>query len=233
MIQLFNYTELIEEGGRKRLFDPVLYEIRMNQVEKLIKCYDEIYDLFVDLELPVGWTMDVAENGVDALRRLVRERVRRKAEDMELPKRVVDNWCRMAVEEVVDSDMVVTIRNLCADIGTALDGLPLNEGDITVTGDGVTINKQSLADRIREGCSREVTREDEENAEKLLQLAKAVEELEYKGVNAREVINTYVLAKKEPTEFERLRDIVTRRHRVGYINADYSTFNPAAAYAGQ
>ena len=225
MIQLFNYTELIEDGGRKRLFDPARYERRMNQIETLRQSYNEIHSFLAGQGLPTDWTTEVVEGGVEALCKLIRENTRQKAEYLELPAVVVDSWCRMAVEEIVDDDNAAKIRNWIADIARAQDGLPLTDGDITVTEDGVTINMDSLAERIRQGCSHEVTPKDEANANKVLELAKQVEGLEYQGINVRELISQYVCAKTEPTELELLRDIVTRTHRGGCLNIDYSILN--------
>lgn len=225
MIQVFNYTELIEYDGRKRLFDPALYEKRMNQVEKLRQSYNDIHSFLAGQGLPADWTKEVAEGGVEALCKLIRKNTRQKAEYLELPAAVVDSWCRMAIAEIVNDDNTTRIRDLEVAIARVQDGLPLTDSDINVSEEGVTINTDSLAERIRLGCSREVNPKDEANANRVLELAKQVEKLEYEGINARELINRYVSAKKEPTEFELLRDIVTRTHRVGCLNTDYSYLN--------
>jgi hypothetical protein len=233
MFQIFNYTELQEENGKKYLFDAGTFSARCEQLTRLAEIYARVSDLLrVNGHAP-AWAVDVVANGVEGLRAKIKEDVSKRTDSMSLPPAIVRYWQRLAADDIPE-EVESVCDSLSSEASKIGDGLPIEPGkDITVDEKGVSLDIEAITEKIRKGCSKEITQKDEKNARKVLEIAKQVEAIEFQGINARELINKYIGLKKEPTEFELLKDICTRTHRVGFLNVDYSTFNPAAAYANQ
>lgn len=225
MIQLFNYTELMEKSGKKYLFDSAMFEQRKAQLAKLGEILKRTSEMLRATGNSPAWSIDVIIDGSEGLIRNVKSEVDSQIKERDLPKAIAQFWRHSCVEEIPD-DLKAACDQFQKDAARLMDGIPIDmKNDFSVSKNGVTIDIETVTARIHQGCLREITPEDEKNAKCIQELTSTVRELEYKGVNALELVGKYKTRKKV-SDLELLRDIVTRTHKPGCLNVDYTNITP-------
>lgn len=165
MIQLFNYTELMEKSGKKYLFDPAMFEQRKAQLEKLQSLYLEAFSILRDCKfrIDVSAIEELLHDGEAALERLAAADVEDRISGLSLPAAIAELWRKSSLQEI-RPEIWKRADTCMREHSRQSEGIPLNAEDVTVSENGVSIDVEAVTDRIRQGCQREITPKDEDNA---------------------------------------------------------------------
>lgn len=214
------YTEIKKENGNKYLFDSYAFGQRCRQLEEIQGIYNRAVSLLRDSGYPPSWASAVVSDGYDGLVTKIKEDTAKRMSPIDMPRAVSRYWQQLAVDDIAP-EVAKECDAIRFEAVKRRDGLPLSDSDIAITDDGVTIDTQAVTDRIRQGCTLEVTSEAETVAKKLSEMAKEVKALEFDGINSREIIGKIVTSKEEVSELTLLTLVATRRHQPGCLAVDY------------
>lgn len=223
------YTTIEERDGVPFLFDPSRYGILCRQVDELENAYREIRELLVRYDYPVRaeWIHAIAKRGASGFSEVLIEDNEREAMRLKVPRHIAAQWKRTATQEVPAEvwDQCDQIREK---IDRLSDGIPAPSFGFTEK-EGVVLDKESCKEIIKTACSYEISDQIKAEAETIQSLAKQLRELEFRGINARELVTKYIEREEVPGPLELYRDIATRRHRPGCLTPpDLTPFIMAA-----
>ena len=217
MYDFINYSTIEDRNGKPYLYDARKCEILFRQVDELEKAYRDIRDLLTQNEYPVReeWIHAIAKQGADGLRQVLIEDNEKEAARLKVPRHIALQWKRTATQ-----DVPLELWEQCDEIRQRIDrlsdGIPSPSLGFTEK-DGVTLDKDSCRAVIKMACSHEVTDQIKAEAETVLALAKQLRELEFQGINARELTAKYIELEEAPAPLDLYRDIIMRRHRPGCL----------------
>lgn len=170
MFQIFNYTELKEENGKKYLFDSSLFSQRCRQIEEFQDIFNRLSSLLKVNGYKPSWAADIVRKGSDGLREKVKEDTAGRIASKDLPKAIARYWERLAVDDI-PNEVLTVCDSLSREADQITDGLPIQETDIIISAEGVKL-ADSITEKVRQGCRLEVTEEMKVTAESILKIAK-------------------------------------------------------------
>lgn len=220
MIYIFDYNALVEEDGKTFLVDKNLQSRREGQLDGLVQLLGQVGKSLAENEIPVSLAWHVVNDGTAPLKRWAEQTVNESLKASAMPKFALAEFSSWA-STIVPGDILEIAKDARRKAGSLLDGLPIDEADVTTGKDGVQVNVESVKAKIVQGCRREVTEQDQRFADEVAKIAELVRALELKGVNARELVGKYAVAGCPEDDLTKFRDICTRTHAPGTFYTEY------------
>ena len=217
MEYLIEFTSIIEENGKRFLFDEHLAASRCAQVDALESDLEAIQDLLKESGLPCHEesVMAIATNGSPGLESVVEKDALEQAKKTGLSDFIRGNIIRLALSSVPD-EVREKADELHRNAARDLNGLPVMPKDY-IWHNGRILDADAIKAKIAAGCRREITKEDAKIGVKILDLAKQIRALEMAGINGMELVGKYLRADEHPADLALYRDIATRRHLPGVV----------------
>lgn len=233
MYAYLDYSSIIVEEGKEFLFDAKREARLIDKLNALQDDFKAIVAFLQEHELPVNRdnVRAVAYQGGKALFEIVKDATEKEIARLKVPAYLAEQFRRSA-NEAFSHDVWQMADGLALRVGNDEDGLSIRNENYIFKGGEFTINADAVRERIRQDCRVLITDEMKMEAEKVLELAKAMRELELTGVNCIELATRYAKCEDTPARASLFRDICFRRHLPGQINADLSVvFNEVASRA--
>ena len=217
MRDFINYSSIVIKDGKRFLCDEHFQSRRCAQVEALEADLQAVRDFLTNGGFPSNedTIMAVANNGAIGLQDALEAEATAQVKKSKMSDFVKASLVRFALSSLTE-EVREQADHLSDRFHRDGDGLPVRSEDYFLK-DGRILNGEAIKARVAEACRREVTEDDIEMAETILTLANEIRELELRGINARELVGKYVTTAEAPAPLEIYRDIVTRRHRPGFV----------------
>lgn len=213
-----NFTTIIEDGERIYLFAENDYNRKALKVNDLQSAFSQIVDFLAGRDYPVNaqWVQAVAQGGSQGqgLKALVAESVKAEIARLKIPA-----FMRGKYEQIADEIPDDTLRRageLYELVSTISNEIPFDpEKDLAVSDEGAKVDADAILSRARESCIFEVSGSIKADAEKILELAKAVRKMELNGLNALELVAKFAANEETPSPLSLYSSVVLRRHSPG------------------
>lgn len=208
MIELFNYSEIVEKEGKRYLYDPQFLNSRKCQLEDLQATYKQIRETLERYEYPAGevWVRAIADGGADALRQVMVDENDKEAKRMKVPAYMAKQWRKSVVEDA-PGQLFREADELHRQIAVKADGLPIRPGDLTFNGGDLVVNVEAVVERIIPLAMCEITPQMDADAHTLREVVAQVRALQEGGLNALEVVKKFMGNWLAPSNYPAMEDL--------------------------
>lgn len=213
------YTKLTQEGDKVYLIDEGELSLLKYHLSDVSKAYKDIRTMLKEADLPTErkWIEAVSEKGAEGLEDMVRTQTEEDIKRLNLPKFSANQWRKSCVQDI-PSEVWSQAHRLHMEIVNKSEDLPRLEGALSYNKkEGIIIDETAITNEIQKSCRMEVTTEMQTTANRILELAKTIREMEINGLNALELISKYAKKDEEIEDLLLYSDIATRRHAPGRV----------------
>lgn len=183
---------IISEDG-KSLFDEANFGVRVGQIDRVRQDCETAKQLLIKHGYPVeaGWLFGILKGGSISLQDCVRKSAEETAKTAKMPAFLAADWKKTALERI-PPEALQEADTLCHTAVINADGLPLQDGDITLGEDGeITINADAIRERIRVGCTIPITAQHRKDAADFAKFIRLYRDLWERGLQLDNFIKKY------------------------------------------
>jgi hypothetical protein len=163
---VFHYTQIVEKDGRSFLYDPQFVSLKSARISALNDALSEIKECLEQFNYPTGeaWVRAIADGGADGLCALMVSENDREAKRMKVPQFIANQWRKSLVEDT-PRELINQVNALHSKILREFEDLPVRQEDIVFNDGKLTVDADTVIERIKTLAMREITEDMKKEAE--------------------------------------------------------------------